>query len=156
MVKHGYSLLSGCFALHNLQIANLVELLFFAITNYITWSILATYHMLSISHILITLHFYRCNWRWRKRFWPMQRFQKMELITESTYQIITYYHFNGLANNCFSFGILAERTKDWSRVFFIVRDLGFPFHQGWKFCMKELIHLNAWFERFKSFSTFQN
>ena len=39
----------------------------FALINYITWSILATYHVFSFSHLWITVHFYRskrlCPWR---------------------------------------------------------------------------------------------
>ena len=108
VVKHGYSLLSGCFALHNLRIANLVELFIFC--NY------QLYHVIdsrSLSHAFFftspdhTAIFYRCNRRWPKWLWPMQGAQKIKLIAESTYQIITYYHFNGLDNNCFSLRILA-------------------------------------------------
>ena len=72
----------------------------------------------SLDHTAI---FYRCNRQWSKWLWPMQGVQKIKLIAESTYQIITYYHFNGLDNNCFSLRILAERTKYWSEVSSIVR-----------------------------------
>ena len=122
VVKHGYSLLSGCFALHNLQIANLVELFIFC--NYQLYHVIDSrslsraFFFTSPDHTAI---FYRCNRRWPKWFWPMQGAQKIKLIAESTYQIITYYHFNGLDNECFSLRILAERTKYWSEVFSIVR-----------------------------------
>ena len=75
-----------------------------------------------------TAIFYRCNRRWSKWLWPMQSAQKIKLIAESTYQIITYYHFNGLDNDCFSLRILAERTKYWWKVVSIVR-VPFSFQQ---------------------------
>ena len=47
VVKHGYSLLSGCVALHNLQIANLVELFF---CNYQLYHVI---HSRDLSRIFI-------------------------------------------------------------------------------------------------------
>lgn len=131
VVKHGYSLLSGCFALHNLQMANLGELFIFC--NCQLYHVIDSRKLSRAFFFTFPDHtaiFYRCNRRWSKWLWPMQSAQKIKLIAESTYQIITYYHFNGLDNNCFSSRILAERTKYWWKVFSIVR-VPFSFQFQW-------------------------